>query len=140
MGSGCHQRWSHHKRGATPASGGGIGVLDTKTRTRQALFIIDRGADQVLIRERVDDQRGIAKLNQLNTQHAWMRPLGVSLILIGIDDEQGPQVFKCDPAGTVFGYKATCSGKREQVTFQNQIHCLSHLILFVFLTGGDQLS
>ena len=38
--------------------------MDTKTCARQALFIIDRGADQVLIRERVDDQRGIAKLNQ----------------------------------------------------------------------------
>jgi 20S proteasome alpha/beta subunit len=31
-------------------------------------------------------------LNQLNTQVASMRPLGVSLIFIGIDDELGPQV------------------------------------------------
>jgi 20S proteasome subunit alpha 1 len=43
-----------------------------------------------------------------------MRPLGISMILIGMDDEAGPQVYKTDPAGTSFGYKATCSGKREQ--------------------------
>jgi 20S proteasome subunit alpha 1 len=30
-----------------------------------------------------------------------------------MDDEVGPQVYKCDPAGTCFGYKATSSGKRE---------------------------
>ncbi len=32
----------------------------------------------------------------------------------GIDDELGPQVYKCDPAGTCFGYKAAAAGKREQ--------------------------
>ena len=26
-------------------------------------------------------------------------------MLIGIDDEQGPQLYKCDPAGHYFGYK-----------------------------------
>ena len=56
----------------------------------------------------------MAKLNQLNTQHAWMRPLGISMILIGMDEVKGPQVFRMDPAGTAFGFKATCSGKREQ--------------------------
>ena len=56
----------------------------------------------------------VGKLNQLNTQHAWMRPLGISMIMIGIDEEKGPQVFRMDPAGTAFGYKAACAGKREQ--------------------------
>lgn len=37
------------------------------------------------------------------------------MILIGYDDEAGPQIYKTDPAGTSFGYKATSSGKREQV-------------------------
>ncbi len=40
--------------------------------------------------------------------------MGISLILIGYDDEAGPQIYKTDPAGTSFGYKATSSGKREQ--------------------------
>lgn len=28
-------------------------------------------------------------------------------MLIGIDDEQGPQLYKCDPAGHYFGYKVS---------------------------------
>ena len=34
-----------------------------------------------------------------------MRPLGVIPILIAIDDERGPQLFKVDPAGYFVGYK-----------------------------------
>ncbi len=36
------------------------------------------------------------------------------MILIGFDDEAGPQIYKTDPAGTTFGYRATSAGKREQ--------------------------
>lgn len=49
-------------------------------------------------------------------QHAGMRPLGVIPILIAIDEERGPQLFKVDPAGYFVGYKvrgggaATCCG------------------------------
>ena len=38
-------------------------------------------------------------------QHAYMRPLGVVPILIGVDEERGPQLFKVDPAGYFVGYK-----------------------------------
>lgn len=38
-------------------------------------------------------------------QHAGMRPLGVIPILIAIDEERGPQLFKVDPAGYFVGYK-----------------------------------
>ena len=38
-------------------------------------------------------------------QHAYMRPLGVIPILIAIDEERGPQLFKVDPAGYFVGYK-----------------------------------
>ena len=34
-----------------------------------------------------------------------MRPLGVISIIIGIDEERGPQLFKVDPAGYYVGYK-----------------------------------
>lgn len=36
------------------------------------------------------------------------------MILIGIDDEIGPQVYKTDPAGYFVGYKATACGQKEQ--------------------------
>lgn len=31
-----------------------------------------------------------------------------------MDDEFGPQLYKCDPAGTFIGYKACVSGQKDQ--------------------------
>ena len=38
-----------------------------------------------------------------------MRPLGVISIIIGIDEERGPQLFKVDPAGYYVGYKVSAA-------------------------------
>ena len=35
------------------------------------------------------------------------------MILIAYDDENGPQVFKTDPAGYFCGYKATAAGVKN---------------------------
>ena len=81
-------------------------------------------------------QQAAPRAAQVYTQHAYMRPLGVSAILIAIDEERcerlcrfgqsrprraellsspsisarGPQLFKTDPAGFFVGYKATSAG------------------------------
>ena len=32
----------------------------------------------------------------------------------GIDEEDGPALYKCDPSGLVLGYRGTCTGLKEQ--------------------------
>jgi 20S proteasome subunit alpha 1 len=43
-------------------------------------------------------------------RHQLMHP---AMILIGPDDERGPQIFKLDPAGYFVGFKATASGQKQ---------------------------
>ncbi|CAO1618610.1 unnamed protein product [Parajaminaea phylloscopi] len=57
----------------------------------------------------------IANINQVYTQRAAMRPLGISMILVGIDPDpsRGPQIFKIDPAGYYVGFRATAAGQKQ---------------------------
>ncbi len=57
----------------------------------------------------------ICDIKQLYTQHAGVRPFGVSLIFAGVD-KTGTRIFGTHPSGTYRGYKATALGAgRETV-------------------------
>ena len=40
--------------------------------------------------------------------------LRIAMIIIGIDDDFGPQCFKLDPAGYYVGFHATAAGQKQQ--------------------------
>lgn len=56
----------------------------------------------------------IADKAQIYTQRAGHRPIGLMLMLVGIDEETGPQLYKVDPAGYSVGYRATSAGLKKQ--------------------------
>lgn len=55
----------------------------------------------------------ICDLKQLYTQHAGVRPFGVSLLIAGSDDA-GSRLYMTDPSGAYWGYKAQAIGSGAQ--------------------------
>jgi len=53
----------------------------------------------------------IADMNQQYTQYAGVRPFGVSLIIAGVDEGTGPEVYLADPTGTYSGFHAIAIGQ-----------------------------
>jgi len=69
----------------------------------------DESIDVEVVTKRICD------IQQMYTQHAGVRPFGVSLIFGGVD-KTGSHVFGTHPSGTYRGYKATALGAgRETV-------------------------
>ncbi|MDG6223770.1 MAG: archaeal proteasome endopeptidase complex subunit alpha [Candidatus Bathyarchaeota archaeon] len=63
----------------------------------------DEPIDVEIMTKRVGD------VKQLYTQHAGVRPFGVSIIFGGVD-KTGSRVFSTDPSGSYRGYKAVAVG------------------------------
>jgi len=55
--------------------------------------------------------RESAEVMQQYTQSGGVRPFGISCLVAGYDDVDGPQLFQVDPSGSAFGWKATAIGK-----------------------------
>ncbi len=69
----------------------------------------DEPIDVEVVTKRISD------IKQMYTQHAGVRPFGVSIIFAGVD-KTGSRVFYTHPSGTYRGYKATTVGAgRETV-------------------------
>lgn len=58
--------------------------------------------------------KDICSLKQVCTQSGGLRPFGVSLLVAGID-EDGMKLFRTDPTGLYYQYKATVIGEGETV-------------------------
>lgn len=66
-------------------------------------LLYDESVDVEVVAKRIGD------IKQLYTQHAGVRPFGVSIIFAGVD-KGGSQLFTTDPSGTYRAYKAVAIG------------------------------
>jgi len=72
-------------------------------------------SNRLLYDEPVDMEvltRRIGDLAQVYTQHAGVRPFGVSMIIAGVDGKEG-RVLTTDPSGSYRGYMATAVGRKS---------------------------
>jgi len=69
----------------------------------------DEPIDTEIVTKRICD------IKQLYTQHAGVRPFGVSIIFGGVD-KTGSRLFGTHPSGTYRGYKATAQGAGRDTT------------------------
>jgi proteasome alpha subunit len=71
-------------------------------------LMYDEPIDIEVVAKRVGD------IKQLYTQHAGVRPFGVSIIFGGID-KTGNRLFATDPSGSIRGWKAVAVGVGKEI-------------------------
>jgi proteasome alpha subunit len=82
-----------------------IQVDSARVMAQSNRLIYDEPVDIEAIAKRIAD------MNQQYTQYAGVRPFGVSLIIAGVDEGDGPVVFLADPTGTYSGFHAIGIGQ-----------------------------
>jgi proteasome alpha subunit len=73
-------------------------------------------SNRLLYDEPVDIEmlaRRLGDIAQMYTQHAGVRPFGVSTIIAGVDAD-GSRVMTTDPSGSYRGYKAAAVGRKSE--------------------------
>ena len=56
----------------------------------------------------------IADMQQLLTSYGGTRPLGVNMLVAGVDTDDSTHLFATDVIGNYFGYKATAIGENDE--------------------------
>lgn len=78
---------------------------------------IDAQINRLTYDESIDVEvltKRIADIEQVYTQHAWVRPFGVSIIFGGVD-KTGNRLFATDPSGSYRAYRAVALGYGREV-------------------------
>ncbi|CCJ31502.1 unnamed protein product, partial [Pneumocystis jirovecii] len=84
-----------------------IGIKDKARKvahTNYKLIYNEYPPTRILVQE-------VAKIMQEATQSGGIRPFGVSILVAGWDEHNGPSLYQIDPSGTYFSWKATAIGK-----------------------------
>jgi proteasome alpha subunit len=98
----------------------GVGIVGLSSDAR---ILIDQArvyaqSNKLTYDEPIDVEtvtKRISDIKQMYTQHAGVRPFGVSMIFAGAD-KTGSRIFSTHPSGTYRGFKATAQGAgRETV-------------------------
>ncbi len=93
-------------------------IPDARSQVDNARFFAQ--SNKLIYDEPVDVEtvaKHLADQCQQFTQYAGVRPVGVALIIGGIDDDNKPQLFLTDPSGTYISYEAVAIGSgSDQVT------------------------
>jgi len=86
-----------------------------------ARILVDKARQEAQINRMLYDEvidvevltKKVSEVNQIYTQHAGVRPFGVSLMVAGID-KFGPRLFMTEPSGGYAGYFAYAIGAGSQ--------------------------
>jgi len=75
--------------------------------------------------------------NQIFTQYAYTRPLAVCTLIIGIDEETGPQIYKCEPSGKCSSHFICALGEKESLLDPKMTYKITQKLKNSFSIGSS---